>query len=681
MAPSFPFQHLRGPFNFLRLEPDEIDALFPDVARTLPQPRPIFLDDEEATPIHGYAVLESKGVDALRKALEDYVVAEEGVQMAVLRRQPSERQAQAAAWERYRRLVARAVENVTLSSYGRNFPAVFWLFHSLDVARLLKETPRRVLRIDLEAGRRHGDTVRYRVMERYLDRLFSQVYDVVDELASDTEEMEEQLFPRLLTRIKDNVLLLTEDHVSHDLAELGGYFNGHLGIDGRDFRQRLQALDAWHRERLEADGELRAMVEHLLTPASVAGRQGAEPPSPRRLLARRGYVRYLSRRRDYPGGRLGPKVLDERQVEVWESLLVKLKEFELVHALRRMIVPARLEEERLVCRGPVARSLGRQELVLSSATRPLDFLAPWVVDPLVARFGMVYDITDFSEIVTRLRRAGHEEQDDSFRQMFRLQRRVHRVAEARRLRLEKYLGDGAFYSSRVAARMLVTALHVQRIYREVLREGFPFDRGMRLALNYSQYRLIPIATAQPGEQERYEFFGHGLVELSRLTTGKAQREIEDLKVTLIAQGYPEATVQRFFAPLMQRNVDTVDQDEINRQFFAYIDRHGHLVNEGIVATQAFVRTLADELGRVGLGSARWHERTYVVVQVPDPAGGPVAVGLRNLGRANLKGLEKLPVYEIVDGAVWSQDDVDPVTTVDLIEAIERAAVGTLPVEG
>jgi hypothetical protein len=680
MAPIFPLHLLRGPFNFLRPAADEVEALFPDVNRTLPWPRPIFLEDEESTPIHGFAVLLSPEVEALRAALEEHLEVEESVQVAVLGRRPSDRQLLAQSWERYRKLLMRAVENVTLSSYGRNFPAVFWLYHSLDLARFLKETPRRVLRLDLEIGRRHGDAVRYRVLERYLDRVFSDAYDVVTRLAEDTEEVEESLFPRLLTRLKDNVLLLTEDHVGHDLAELAGYFSGYLGLDGRDFRQRLAELDGWHRERLAEDAEMRAAVQHLI-PANAVG-EGDPAREPRRLLMRRGYVRYLSLRRDYQAARRERGLFDPRQVEVWEGLLDKLKEFELVHALRRMVVPATLEArpggDKLVHRGSAARALGRRELVLSQATRPMDFMASWVVDPQVARFGLIYDITDFSEIVTMLRRMGSGEQDDSFRQMFRLQRRIHRVAEARRLRLEKYLGDGAFYSARLASGLLATAVHVQRIYRQALKEGLPFDRGVRLALNFSQYRLIPIAVARPGEAERYEFFGHGVIELSRLTTGKALREIEDLKNMLVTLGYPEATVQRFFSPLLHRDVDLVEKEEESRPFYAYINRNGHLVNEGIVATEPFVRALAEEVSGVSLGVARLGDRSYVVLEVSDPgASGPLRVGVRNLGRANLKGLEKMPVYEVVDGAAWDADDVEPVTTVELMEAIDRAMAGTL----
>ncbi len=77
-----------------------------------------------------------------------------------------------------------------------------------------------------------------------------------------------------------------------------------------------------------------------------------------------------------------------------------------------------------------------------------------MVDPRVDRFGLIYDISDFSQTVSVLHRSGSDSQDEAFRTMFRFQRRVNRLALARRVKLEKYLGDGAFYSSREACRLL-----------------------------------------------------------------------------------------------------------------------------------------------------------------------------------------------------------------------------------
>ena len=661
---------LQGPFNFLRPDPEEIRALAPDIDRWYPRPGVNFLEDESATPIRGFPILLSAGYRAVRSALERFITAEEKVQTAVLLRRPTPREPYNAAWERYRVLLVKAVENVTISSYGRNFPAVFWLQHSLEVARLLKETPRRVLRHDLATGREHGDTIKFRVLERYLDRVLTETYDLVSRLADDTDEIEEELFPRLLSRMRDNVLIFTEDHVSHDLAELSSYFNGYLRVDGRDLLRRLHLFSEWQGRLLETDAALRDAVRHLLTPlGEIAHPVAAPDPAARgrELFNRAGWVSYLALRPDYPADRLLPP----HQVRVWESLLVKLKEFELFHGLRRHLLPVEPEGQALVCRtGAAGRvAAGHPVLRLSAATRPLDFTAPWVIDPLVSRFGLIYDLTDFSEIISLLRRSGTEVQDDSFRRMFRFQRRLNRLAADHRLKLEKYLGDGAFYSSRRALSTLAGGLLLQRAYRQALAEGFPFDRGMRLAFNYGQYRLIPIETG-PSGPERYEFFGHGLVELSRLISGKATREIEEIKTMLVAQGYPETTVHRFFSPLLQRNLDVTGPRPEARPFFATINDNGNLVNEGMVATESFVAQLDHELQPgFPLYRAQDEEWSYVVLR-PDDAGGPL-IGLRKMGLAHLKGLDRIPVYEIVDGAPWEGQRLEPAPGSSLIEAIDR----------
>ncbi|HKV06584.1 MAG TPA: hypothetical protein VJ725_00505 [Thermoanaerobaculia bacterium] len=665
MNPTSLLQWLQGPFNFLRPDPEEIRHVIPDLQKTLPLPRPVFLEDESATPIQGFPILLSEGMESLKAALRQYVETEEAVQVAVFRRETLDRRMHAQAWDKYLALLSRAVENSTLSSYGRQYPAVFWLQHSLDLARLLKETPKRVLRQDTEIGRRHGDEIKYRVLDRLMDRVLTTTYDLVQKVAGATDEAEEELFPRLLTRMRDNVLLFTEDHISPDLSELTSYFNGSLRIDGRDLRRRLDELARWHTDQLATDRELKSVVNHILR---------SDPRHDSRdLLIRPGYTAYLSTLKSYNPVRLLPPVL----VQVWESLLVKLKEFELVHALRRRLIPIEPRNGQLISRDPAGRGAAGAEIRLSSATRPMDFLEPWVVDPRVERFGMIYDISDFSQTLSVLHRAGNESQDDAFRLMFRFQRWVNRLALTHRVKMEKYLGDGAFYSSREAKNLLVCSVHIQRYYVRSVQEGLPFDRGMRIALNYGAYRLIPMGSGRTGEPERYEFFGPGLVELSRLTTGKATQEIDEVKTMLVAQGYPEATVHKFFAPLSHKNVDVVDKQEEARRFYAYINRNGTLHNNGMIATGPYISQLEHELGqgkRLFRGSDG--ERSYVVLDLED-AGERLSVGVRKLGLAHLKGLEKLAVYEIVDGASLDLGTLLEIRGERLVNAVEREFAGAL----
>jgi hypothetical protein len=668
MNPTSLLQMLQGPFNFLRPDPEELRRVMPDLGRVLPMPRPIFLEDESATPLQGFPILLSPGMRELRDSLAGYIGAEEALQMAGLRRGGHDVKAHTQAWERYIETLSRAVENATISSYGRQYPAVFWLQHSLDVARLLKDVPRRIVRRDSEIGRRHGDAIKYRILDRYLDRVLTTSYDLVQKLAGATEETEEELFPRLLTRMRDNVLLLTEDHIGRDLAELGSYFNGSLSIDGRDLRRRLEELTRWHFEQLAVNPDLRSLATHLLRSDPRNDHRNCS----RELLNRPGYVTHLAVLQEYDPENLLPPPL----IQVWENLLVKLKEFELIHSLRKLIVLIEMKDGWMTGRElPPGRSVPGREMHLSPATRPLDFAAPWVVDPRVERYGMIYDISDFSLTLSMLHRAGEDSADGAFLAMFRFQRRINRLAHSHRAKLEKYLGDGAFYSSREATNLLLCSLHLQRYYVQAVREGLPFDRGMRIALNYGPYRLIPMGGGL-GDGERYEFFGPGLVELTRLTSGKATQEFDEIKTMLINQGYPEATVHRFFSPLSHRNVDVVDKQEESRRFYAYLNRNGTLHNNGMVATGAFVAQLDEELGGGPLFRGDDGERGYVVLALQD-GGDRLPVGIRKLGLAHLKGLDKLPVYEIVDAVTFDSTALTAIEGERLITALEREFANAL----
>ena len=71
-------QTLQGPFNFLRLDPEELRLLVPaEFERELPAPRPIFLEDESATPLEGSAGLQGlKSVAALAEEKGDVPLPE-----------------------------------------------------------------------------------------------------------------------------------------------------------------------------------------------------------------------------------------------------------------------------------------------------------------------------------------------------------------------------------------------------------------------------------------------------------------------------------------------------------------------------------------------------------------------------------------------------------------------------
>ena len=117
---------------------------------------------------------------------------------------------------------------------------------------------------------------------------------------------------------------------------------------------------------------------------------------------------------------------------------------------------------------------------------------------------------------------------------------------------------------------------------------------------------------------------------------------------LINQGYPEAAVHRFFAPLAEKNVDVVDKKEESRRFYAYLNRNGTLHNNGMVATAAFMPRLEQELRPSELSPRQRRRPRPTSCSSSRTAASELPVGVRKLGMAHLKGLEKLAVYEIVD---------------------------------
>ncbi|MEM7356030.1 MAG: hypothetical protein AAF657_34755 [Acidobacteriota bacterium] len=657
--PNSVFDHLkRGTYSFLLNESAEIRRVIPQAETVLPVPQAIFPDDESVPPFHGFPILLSDKLTALSRTLAAFLDLECEVQFSVHLRQGFDTQAYAETWERYRVRLAQAMQNVTEARHGGNYAAIFWLYHSLEVARHLQGIPKRLRRQDLALGREHGDDVKYRVFFKWIDKVVTAAYDTAHRMAPELEENENALFPALLAIMRDNVLIFTEDYIGPDLSELSSYFHGCLKIDGRDLRQRLAALEAWHRKNIETDGVLRAAASNLL---------GADPRSETRsLLNRTGYVSFLSSHVTYSPSQLLP----HDKIQVWESLLSKIKEFEILNALRKMVVPLELNDGLFTCEQPgsLNRSGGAQPVILSTATRPVDFTAAWIVDPVVQRCGLVYDITDFSATISMLGRAEKMAIEDAFRMTSVFQRKINKLASSLDLRLEKYLGDGAFYSGRNARNMLVVAVHLQRTYPKFLDQGFPFDKGLRIAMNYGEYRLLPLEGAPANGTARYEFFGHGLVELSRLSTGKKTQELEEFKTYLLSQGYPEPAVNKFFSPLVKTNAELVSKIEESRRFYAYINQNNALINEGIVATDPFV-------SRLGTFSdmyfAKEQGRGYIAVAIEEEVGGRLLVGVRKLGIGRFKGLEPMPVYEIVDGSTWQEDRLKRIPPQNLTSALER----------
>ncbi|MFQ5525405.1 MAG: hypothetical protein ACE5GX_04020 [Thermoanaerobaculia bacterium] len=643
--------------TFLSPGASDFRMLVGENVEELPFPQRIFLEDEDATPVLGFPVLHNRGTADLRKELENTVRAEIEIEAARAKGSEFSLRESKKASERYRSLIRQALSNAIRSSFGRGYQSIFWLYHSIAISRVLKEIPRRLVEIDSTLARKYGAKIKYHVFSRFLDRILEDTYDISQRVALELDESEKDLFPRVLERMRDNVLVFTEDHISPDLRELTDYLQGYVGIDAADFRTRFAALSEWSTEQLTQDRELRSLLRSFLGIDELS--------NPWNLMIRPGYVRFLSGRPRYNP----KKAFDAKQVELWERLLPRLKEFELLAGLRRYVVPMTEKDGDLHCPAATLRGrrLATKDVILSYTTRPMDFLSAWVVDPLVRRFGLIYDITDFSAIVSLIRRSGDAEQDASFRQIFGFQSRVDRLARQHKLQLEKYLGDGALYSGRHPTLLLAASVRLQRFYRRALREDFPFDRGLRIALNYGPYRLLPIQGT--GKRRHYEFFGHGIVELTRLVSGKSTHDLDDTKALLLSSGYSSSEVDKFFAPVTTLRSY---REEVPRQrgpFQASINSSGVLINEGIVATSPFISEVSESADLVRLKGTYRDERVdYVVCEIDDEEG-TVEVGLRQLGPARLKGLGDVQVYELVDASGWAESTLQPVPGADLLDSL------------
>ena len=94
------------------------------------------------------------------------------------------------------------------------------------------------------------------------------------------------------------------------------------------------------------------------------------------------------------------------------------------------------------------------------------------------------------------------------------------------------------------------------------------------------------------------------------------------------------------------------------------------MNEGIVATRAFIEELDLEGTMQSLHLGSVGSRRYVVGTVPDGVD-LVAAGFRKLGTAEFKGLAPLVVYEVVDGGAWRPEELEAAPFDSLLEATDE----------
>jgi hypothetical protein len=602
-----------------------IDELIPGGEAALPQPMKIYPANEAQAPILGFPVAESAVMKDLDARLDRWITEE--IASHVSRQQPAREKAQ-AAFAAYSTQVVKVAENAMMSNVLNDYHAAFWLAHSFDVARHFASIPRRTSVLDTQIGRTQGDALKYRIYARWANDIREQMSQTATKAASILDG-EEQRSIRFLRLLQDDVLFMTEEFIGPDLREIRSFINGYIRKEHQVFRDTCDKLKATATDLLQRDRSFRAAIPLF----------GASPDQgiTLALLLDSRFQTFLF---EQPSVQSGVKNEDREQFVL---IARRIREFALLHQLRRGIVLMTTTPD-----GHVISTDKRSSMAYaySRSTRPMDFGRPGVVDPMVHRFGVIYDISSFSETLGNLRRGGRKEEVSSYRQMLLFQRRLEAIAQQHLLKFEKFLGDGAFYTTRRALRLVHAAVEIQRSYSEMKRKGFAFNKGLRIAINYGYYRLLPLRTGSDPSDRITEFYGPGIVELSRLTTGKANKEIEEIAAFLVSHGFEQQNVQRFFAPLSQ-GAGLVDHTQQAREFYAYVDANGHLVNEGIVGSWDYLQELSAELTsdsqQLYRLRASWGSYIGFAAGLP----GLEFIGLRLIGMVSLKGLDRIEIGEIV----------------------------------
>jgi len=588
----------------------------------LPRPYKIFFEDETTPPVLGFPVLYGQIFKEIDQRIERWIGEEIRAQL----KEDGARERARQAFGAYVSGVMKIVENAMLSNLLADYHGAFWLAHSGELARHFQSIPKKLGAIDTQAARSQSDAVRFRIYTKWATEMREQMSRMGERMKPilDGEEERGLWFFRIL---QDNVLIFTEEFISPDLRELKSFFGGYLHRDFFAFKETFDRLLNYATQLVTTEAAFRNVLPIFGLPAD----QGV----PVSLVLDRRFQEMLI---SHPTVQ---NLIGREEREQLRSISRRLQEYSALSSLRRGITPMTQSAD-----GETLPLDRRSGIVYSRSTRPIDFGRPGVVDPMVHRFGLMYDISAFSQTLGDVAKTGQKGEFSAYRQMLLFQKKLSTITDRHVLQFEKFLGDGAFYTTRRAARLVYAAVEIQRFYADMRRKGFAFNKGLRIALNYGYYRLLPLKGTPDSTEHVIEFYGPGIVELSRLTTGKATKEVEEIQTFLVAHGYDQKEVQRFFAPLSSGS-DLVDKEMEQREFFAYVNTNGHLANEGIVGSMAMAAELSQELTAESHLLYRLESKWGTYIGYRAAISAVEFVGVRLIGNVKLKGLDKVEIVEFV----------------------------------
>lgn len=615
----------------------EWQVMLPQFAASLPAPFPIFSPDEQRVLTWGYPAKLSGGFRRLHQQLERQVGRE--IEYRLLSSPDSDdRRKVMQGRDRWVLSLENVLQNAILNDYGRGLVEVFLLLLSSDIQQTLSKVPRFMQ--SRMGDRAQGEEVRIQLATIFGGLLSRAGFAAAERVRNLAETPSNIGTSPVLKLIREDPLLLVETRPPSAPGRLSilmpSTSHGDVGVLLKLAERVRQQLASVLQDRPDLRGVVRHVCGRTFDPK---GPFAALEPRLLDLLRSAGYARSFE--------------LERAELGLLRSLGLRLKAIELVAALRQRVVMM----EPLPGGGWTIRLKG-EPVEVASSTRPLDFTDRGVIDSAVHRYGLIYDLTDFTTVLEEVRKAGRTAEEKALEFMYVFQRHTEVIRERRRLSFEKFLGDGAFFSARRAARTLAAACEIQSAYDQLRQRGFPFDKGLRIAVNSAEYRLLPMRESRAGQVE-YEFFGHGIVELARLTTGKSTRELEEVAELLVHAGYDPDEVEKFLTPLIENRGARTSACE--RRYSATLDTKGELVNEGIVLTLPFVASLEKELDELLVVEGNFDGCRWLVVELDPDRAGPVTVGLRIIGMARLKGL---PLLELVEAIPWGVEygEVQPASS-------------------
>ncbi|MEW6778161.1 MAG: hypothetical protein AB1405_17825 [Bdellovibrionota bacterium] len=631
----YPSQKFGTPLTFVRDVQEGLKEVFGDPERYFPAPRAIFILRPREETLQGYPVIRSP---ELVNKLYAYLRLEITNQVAVLRKQSgaeavvSGREYESARTA-YREELQKILEACVVNSSGQKFPEIFWLDHSLDVSDAISKVKKKVIEIDGSLGQQHGEAIKYRVFSRYVDTVDKALETVMQSLGAGSSISSEDYRSQLYRMMRDNVLCFTELPTRIFLSDLEGFVRHFLNRDWAVFTTELARFKETAYELLKKDAYFRGIIASFWPGLATGG------DIPEWLFFDAKFRSIL-----FAHPRQGAKEFSQEFRDLFGTLSKRLIQYDFIHYFRALVKRCAKAKE-----GDAAYHFeGDKGVQLDEAVRPFNFSHPMILDNRVHRFGLVYDITAFSQTYFDIKASSAGRERNAARQMFRFQETLATLPARFNMRFEKFLGDGAFYSSRRARPLIESAVLIQETYAKSRREGFPFNKGLRIALNWSYYYLLPLRNQAAKQGILYDFFGPGLIELTRLTSGKTSKEVEEIKELLIGHGYPIEVVHKFFGHIervLATERSSSYRSEIeNREFYVLVDEKGNLTNEGIVGTRAFVEELSHEVKPDELRILKWRSRTLAGFY-----SAPLArwITTRESGLVKVKGLDPFMVYEIV----------------------------------